>query len=391
MHPSRLRKLLSTLIAGAALSALTTVAVAMPSAVTSPLQPIRIVSTPNPSVLPLLLAMARDPNLPVQLMPVGSGAGINDAFASQGAEGLLAMTWVAASEVTNGVVPDLKLVTVNFWRGFFELTPSANHIANLSDLTGKNLLLSGPVGSGRDSGPDILFKAMMKREGYDPSTYSENTVTINVGGSSLSVIRRVYPSGDFRVYYMPAMAAAKVLISQTVLDDGDGVTSNDQPASGSFMVDPAATGIVMNGTMQGLSLTKSIDVQQEFSGYRAWPANELPLGGLSLRASVLNDPSRAAEVQQVRMAYEKAASDLMAARGHPLVMLGLASAISQGITTYYQQYGLSLPAPVIAAAIRNGDLVYRTDTTVDSLMPDLVDFDTELLGSKPPESFYLPR
>lgn len=352
------------------------------------LSPIHIVSTPNPSVLPLLLAMARDPSLPVQLIPVGNGSEIRDAFDSGRGDGLLSMTWVAASEVINDFVPDLKLVSVDFWRGFFELTPDSLRVTRLADLSGKNLLISGPAGGGRDGGPDLLFQAVMKKEGYDPWSYSESTVSLTVGGSKLSVVRRVYSKGDFKVYYLPAKEAMEVLVSRAPLDDGSGNSANSQPASGAFMVDPAATGIVMEGMMKGASITKSIDAQTEFKGYSAWPVNELPLGGLSMRSSVLADPGRAEEIKRVVTAYERAASDLMGARGHPLQMMAMALEISHGVMKYYRKYGLDLPAMVIAAAVRNADFVYRTDQSVKEMTPDLKGFIAEILGTSPPDSFY---
>jgi hypothetical protein len=352
--------------------------------------PIRITSTPNPSVLPLLLAMAREPDLPVILIPVTNGTEIDQAFANQNAEGLLSMTWVAAGKAMSGAVPDLTLVSVNFWRGFFELTPQTLAVTGFNELTGRNLLLSGPVGGGRNSGPDTLFKAAMKRAGFDPSVYQENTVTITVDGSPVSVVRRHYASGDFRVYYLPVMSAVSVLNSGQLLDDGDGNPQNDLPASASFMVEPAATGIVMQGMMANTAYDKAIDIQTLFTGYMSWPSAELPLGGLSLRASVLNDPNRAGAVARVRTAYEKAANDLMAARGNPIEMYGLVSKISQGVTQYYGQYGLSLPSPVIAAALSSGSLVYRTDLSNTAILPDLIGFHTELLGSAPSAGFYGP-
>src|SRR3569623_384754 len=356
-------------------------------------QPIRIISTPNPAVLPLLLAISREPELPIRLLPVRNGAGIDQAFASEQGEALLSMTRVAASKVISGTVPDLALVSVNFWRGFFELitATAVSPGKRLSSLSSKNLLLSGPVDGGRGGGPDTLFKAMMKREGFDPSSYTENTVNIDVGGTTLPVMRRVYASGDFRVYYLPVMSAAKLLHSQIPLDDGDGYSANDQPAGASFMVEPAASGIVMEGFMHGVRLRKAIDVQQGFSGYASWPKGQLPLGGLSLRASLLHDPGRAWQIERLRKAYEKAASDLMAAKGHPLKMAMLATAISKGVDIYYGQYGLSLPAPVIAAAIRKGDLIYRNDLKPDDILTDLQSFEVELLGGPAPVSFYRSR
>ncbi|WP_156521208.1 substrate-binding domain-containing protein [Halothiobacillus diazotrophicus] len=353
-------------------------------------QPIRVTSTPNPSVLPLLLAMAQDPSLPVTLLPVSNGSEIDQAFANQDAEALLAMTWVEAGKVLSGAEPDLRLVSVNFWRGFFELAAQSLGVTNFTDLTGRNILLSGPVGGGRNGGPDTLFQGALKRAGFDPTTYEENTVTVDVNGTPLSVVRRHYDSGDFRVYYLPVTAAVSVLNSGQLLDDGDGNSQNDMPASASFMVDPAATGIVMQGMMSNITYGKAIDIQTLFTGYLSWPPSELPLGGLSIRASVLDDPSRAAAVARLRAAYEKAANDLMAARGYPMQMRDLTTQIADQVNRYYGQYGLSLPAPVIAAALTNGSLVYRTDLSVNAILPDLVAFHTELLGKAPPTSFYGP-
>ena len=354
----------------------------------SALPPIRIVSTPNPAVLPLLLAMSRDPGLPVQLIPVSGGEGIDKALRSGAADGQISMTWVAAKEAAQGTVPDLTLVAVTFWRGFFELAPAAGQLSQLSALRGKNLLVSGPVGGGRDAGPDILFQATMKRAGYDLTRYADDTANVDAGGTTLSVTRRVYPSGDLRVYYLPAMDAAKVLTAQTPLGNGDWDRSKPQPASGAFMAEPAATGIVLSGYLKGTHLVRAIDVQKLFGSYHAWPEGELPLGGLSLRAAVLNDPARAAAAQRVTRAYERAAADIMAARGHPLKMARIVMVISKGVTTYYHQYGLSLPALVIAAAIHGGDLVYRSDLTVPQIRPDLVAFESELLAYPAPGSFY---
>lgn len=361
------------------------------AAVTDPIvTPIRIASTPNPSVLPLLLALAREPNLPVTLLPVSNGSEIDQAFATRNAEGLLSMTWVAASKASNGSVPDLTLISVNFWRGFFELTPQNPSVANFADLTGHNLLLSGPVGGGRNGGPDTLFRAALKRAGFNPDIYQENTVSLNIDGTPVSVVRRHYDSGDFRVYYLPVTAAVSVLNSGQTLDDGDGNPLNDLPASGSFMVEPAATGIVLQGMAANVTYRKAIDIQTLFMGYTRWPSTQLPLGGLSIRASVLNDPNRASGIQRLRAAYEQAADDLMAARGHPSEMMDLTRLIADQVSRYYGQYGLSLPGPVIAAAVTNGSLVYRTDLSNTRILPDLIGFHAELLGNAPPIGFYAP-
>lgn len=200
--------------------------------------------------------------------------------------------------------------------------------------------------------------------------------------------RRVYASDDLRVYYMPAMDAAKVLTSQAPLGNGGWDTSTPQRASGVFMAEPAASGMVLNGRFKGTHLVRAIDFQDVFGSYRAWPNGELPLGGLSVRAAVLNDPLRAPAVQLVSRAYEQAAADIMATRGHPLKMARITIAISKEITKYYHQDNLRLPAIVIADAIRNGGLVHRSDLTVPQIGPDLTAFETELLGDPVPASFF---
>lgn len=381
----RIRKypLLVSLMLGTVLAS---TVVSMPAVASGP-EPIRIVSTPNPSVLPLLLAMAREPDLPVELIPVGGGSEIAPAFREKGADGLLSMTWVAASQARSNV-PDLKLVAVDFWRGFFELTPADSGVTRLADLQGKNLLISGPVGGGRDGGPDYLFMGMMKREGFDSTNYTEGPVTLKIGDKTLSTTRRVYHDGDFRIYYLPAMDAAKVLISKMPLDNGDDGPGNEKPASGAFMVEPATNGIAMNGMMKGEDLDRGIDVQKVFTGFRAWEPTELPLGGLSLRASVWDDPERARNADRVIDAYNRAAEDLMAAKGRPFAMRRLTTKISDGVDKYFKNYGLSIPPVVIGMAIFKGGLVYRTDRSVRGIMPDLKRFNTELLGVEIPNSFY---
>ena len=87
-------------------------------------------------------------------------------------------------------------------------------------------------------------------------------------------------------------------------------------------------------------------------------------------------------------AYRDAANDIMAARGHPFIMMSIVRAISAGITTYYGQYGMSIPGPVIISALRSGDLVYRTDLPLPAIQPNLSAFLTEVVGTPPPASFY---
>lgn len=106
---------------------------------------LRIVATPNPNVFPLLLAMARQPSLPVTLVPIADGAQIDTTFAAGQGDALLAMNYTTAKKVITGKVPDLQLLRVNLWRGFSELTVSGAAVTNFSQLVGKGLLVSAPL------------------------------------------------------------------------------------------------------------------------------------------------------------------------------------------------------------------------------------------------------
>ena len=44
---------------------------------------LRIAATPNPNIFPLLVALAEDPTLPVEIVPVANGADIDAAFSDE--------------------------------------------------------------------------------------------------------------------------------------------------------------------------------------------------------------------------------------------------------------------------------------------------------------------
>ncbi|HQT26473.1 MAG TPA: hypothetical protein PLK99_07740, partial [Burkholderiales bacterium] len=159
------------------------------------------------------------------------------------------------------------------------------------------------------------------------------------------------------------------------------------------LVEPAASGLVLESGMpthSGVRLGKAISFQELFTGYDAWPAGQLPHGGVSILGNVLQDPARMQEIGIVLQAYRSAADAIMAARGRPLAMMRIAKAISDGISTYYGQYGLSIPAIAIVSALRSGDFIYRTDLPLDRIQPDLSAFLNEVVGTSVPASFYHP-
>ena len=328
---------------------------------------LRVVSTPNPNVFPLLLAMSQTPGLAVSLVPVATGNDIVHTFSAGQGDALLSMTYTAAQEVVTGKVPQLQLVQVNFWRGFWMLAPRSANIAQFSQMDGQGVLVAGPTTGGQGGGPDLFFQAAIERTGMT--------------------------SADFKLCYLPVMQAAPMIAQQQQMDSNPACDPSFSKAPAAIsLVEPAATGLVLQSRMapSGEPLRKSIDLQTLFTGYTTWPSNQLPHGGVSVLSTVLENPSRLAITQSVLKAYRVAANEIMAAKGHPLAMMKIAKAISTGITTYYGQYGLSLPAPVIFASLQSGDLVYRTDLLLNAIQPDLAAFLTEVVGTPPPASFYHP-
>lgn len=328
--------------------------------------PLRIVSTPNSNVFPLLLAMARQPALPATLVPIADGAQIDSTFAAGQGDALLAMTYTMAKKVVTGKVPDLQLLRVNLWRGFSALAPSSAAVTNFSQLVGKGLLVSGPASGGKGGGPDLIFQAAIKRAGYTMA--------------------------DFKVCYLPVMQAAPMLAEQQPMNSNTACDpSFDFPPTALSMVEPAATGIILQTLMatssSAVKLERAIDLQTLFTGYHAWPASQLPHGGFGVLGTVLDAPTRQVTLSAVIKAYDAAVQEIATATTLQK-RLEIAQIISAGITQYYGNLGLSLPAPVIAVALSNKELVVRGDLSLAAVKTDLNLFLTEVVGSAPPATFY---
>lgn len=324
---------------------------------------VRIAATPNPNLFPLFVALADDPSLPVEVVPIADGAEIDAVFAHGEADALLAMTYTSAKKVTSGKVPDLRLVYVGFWQGFSEVTYQADHVKSFADLRGKGLIVAGPTGGGKNGGPDMFFQAALKRSGMSMA--------------------------DVSVCYLPVMEAVKLLKSHAPLNSNARCDASfNFPASGISLVEPAATGLIMQGMMPlsgASSMERGIVMQSVFTGYQAWPQTQLPHGGLAVLGKVLDDPVAALRVKKVLDAYKKAAEKMRLAKGW--AALRIAQTISAGIAQTYPAYGLELPAAVVRVAIQRGNLVFRGDATAE-IQNDLQRFLTEVVGTAPPDSFY---
>ena len=322
---------------------------------------LNVVSTPNPNVFPLLVAMARHPDLPLRLVPVGNGKEMDARFAAGDGDALLAMSYTIANEAVKGRIPDLRLTDVTLWRGFAELVVAATAGQDFAALKGKGLLVAGPTTGGQGGGPDLIFQAALKRAGMT--------------------------AGDFEICYLPVKRAVKMLSAGAPMNsDAACAASYRQPPVGILLVEPAATGLALMTMMPGTrTVERRIDVQKLFTGFTAWPADELPHGGLAVRQAVLDNPQKRAAFEQVRSAYLTAARDLaQAAQGRRIERLRLSRAISQGIAKYYAGYGMELPMPVVMIALSNGELRFHADRTLASIEPELKRFLTEVVSAELP-------
>lgn len=327
---------------------------------------LRIAATPNPNIFPLLVALDEDPTLPVEIVPVASGADIDSVFSEGNADGLLAMTYTIARKVTSGKVPDLRLLHVGLWKGFSEVTYQRDHVKNFNELRGKGLIVAGPTGGGENGGPDLIFQAALKRSGMTLS--------------------------DVSVCYLPVMEAAKLLKSGAPLNSNPRCDpSITMPASGISLVEPATTGMVMQGMMSlsgEQSMERAISFQSLFTGYSAWPQDQLPHGGVAILGSVLANPEKAKMIDKVLAAYKKSSEEISSA--NVFNVLHIAETISNGIQQYFQAYKLDLPAAVVMASIMKGNVLFRADTPAN-IQGDLNRFLTEVTGVEPPSDFYVLR
>ncbi len=325
-----------------------------------------VAATPNPNVFPLLLAMSENPSLAVNLLPVTTSGAAATELASGAADALLSMTYVAAQDVTTGQVPDLQLVSVNFWNGFYMMAPRGAHVTGFASLVGHGVLVAGPTSGGKGGGPDLIFQAAARRAGYSVSS--------------------------FDVCYLSVMQAVPLLLQQQPMNASSACDPEYSEAPMALsLVEPAATGLVMDSmssTTQSGLVVRAISFQSLFTGYAEWPQDELPHGGISVRGSVLASPAGRVRVNAFVTAYRAAVDEMMNATRNPIRLMRISEAISAGITRYYGQYGLSVPPVVVAAALASGHLVYRTDLSVNDIHGDLNSFLTEVVGSEPPASFY---
>ena len=314
---------------------------------------IGIVTTPNPHVFPFLLAMILEPDLPVRLLPIAEAADADSRFAAGEADAMLAMTYMGARKRMSGAIPDLRLHTVTTWRGFFEVTGEG--VRSFADLRGKTVVVSGPLGSGRGGGGDVIFQAAARRQGVDPSR-------------------------DLAVEYLPASQGVERVASGQV--------------AGITLPSPGNTGLVMRSRMAqkpvggammrmlgrsgpSVPLASSIDFQQIFSGFGSFPAGQLPIGGLHVSERSLAREDKRAKMERIAQAYRRAAGRLAADPSRH------AGQIVEAFEGHFKALGSATPpATLISRSIEAGDLVYRGDIPVDAVREDLSAWLDEVIGRK---------
>lgn len=299
-----------------------------------------VVSPPNPHVFPLILGLAERPELKIIIKPVKTSADAKAAMAA-GADAMLAMTYVAAAQAASGELQSLQLVLPTTWRGFWEVAGPG--VASFRDLKGKSVVVSGPVGPGKGGGGDAIFRAAARRQGIDPDH------ELNVVYAPIQQGYELVKSGNAAAIAVPA---------------------------------PASTGMALATKMGMGQLRPVIDFQSLFGGFSSFPVGQLPLGGLHATAATLNVPGKRAQLINAIAAYAIGVSKLAQS---PLLA---AMSVSKGFGKLYNEAGAPPPpAPVLAQAISNGDLVYRTDIGTPAIRADLAAWLMELNGTSPPPSF----
>lgn len=304
--------------------------------------------------------MHLDPTLPIEMVPVTGSKTIDSNLSAGMGDALLSMTYVAAKKSQTGSIPPMRLHSVNYFSGFMLLTRAQDGVTSIDDLLGKNILISGPIGSGQNGGPDIFFQAYLAQEGLTVS--------------------------DFSMHYLPLNDGVAAVMNQTPLDDGDDDPSDDSPADAFLLVEPAATGMVMNTQMSDTPMEKGINTQLSFAPKGSWSQYELPLGGFSIIRAVSDDTANADLIERVIEAYSRAAEILMTSS--KIKQLQYANVIADGITKYYGQYDIAVPGPVIVVALDNGGLVYRYDVDLDAIYADLDTFLEMVIGIEVDTAFY---
>ncbi len=325
----------------------------------APANAIGIVSAPNPHVFPLLLAIARDPGLPVQLLPVAESREADTLLQSGEASAMLAMSYIAAKKRMTGAVPDLMLYSLNFWRGFFQV--AGEDVRTFADLRGRRLVVSGPIGNGQGGGGDIIFQAAARRAGLDPAL-------------------------DFDVAYMP-LAEGSAAVAR---GDAAAITVPSPGSTGMVMRSelarrPAMAAMArLRGVEVGPSvpLAAHIDIQRLFTGFASFPEGQLPLGGMAVTERALADANVRAKLERVRSAYAEAS----------VLLTQNSGAHAEDVAALFQHHYAPLgaggpPAMLLARSIEAGDLVYRGDLAPGDVRQDLLAWLSELTGQAPDPGF----
>jgi hypothetical protein len=264
----------------------------------------------------------------------------------------------------SGAIPDLQLLQITTWRGFFAMAAPA--IKSFKQLRGKTIVVSGPVGNGKGGGGDVIFQAVARRQGVDP------TKELNV------------------VYEPVAQGIQRVLEGRAEAITLPGPASTGMIMRSRFSQSPIGTifdGLFGDDTESARvrpddRVARAIDFQTAFSGFRSFPSGQLPLGGLHATQRALDNERKRTALQLIGSAYVRAASKLMSS---PTQYAGVVSAEFE---KRFASTGAQAPPPrVIVGAIAAGDLVYRGDIGAKQIETDLMPWLAELVGRGIERSF----
>ncbi len=303
-----------------------------PTAASQP-APLKVVVPPNPNAVPLFIMLAQTPDLPLEVIPVPGVPELVAAVRGEDADVALFFSAAGAKLYNQGKLPALRLVNVNVWRALYLVAPPDVH--TLADLQGKTILASFQGGA-----PDLVMRAVMRQQGYDPDR-------------------------DFHLEYLPPTQVKQLMLA------GKGAAA--------LLPEPQVTALIAQARQQGQTLRPAIDLQAGF-GSDAWGDDMAPLGGVFVAQHTLDDPARKALFDAFVAAYSQASAYAMT---HPDQAGALAA---QGFADYF---GTRLPSQRIAEALRTKTLALES-RPVAELRPALDAFLAQIVGQAPDDDFYAP-
>ncbi|NCC31197.1 MAG: ABC transporter substrate-binding protein, partial [Chloroflexia bacterium] len=291
---------------------------------------------PTPHAMPLFAMLAQQglsfPAFNLEYVP-GSEATQTSALLINGEVDLMLGQIIQTARMQTTAVPDLRLWSTSMSKGFYVM--AGEGVNSWQDLLGQRILMPGPT-----SGPSNLAMASMRAAGYNPEQ-------------------------DFAIEHLPASQIVQLMVA------------GEAPAA--VIAEPFVTMIVNRSRNEGKAPISPapIDLYALYASDQ-WRVGELPLDGILVLQSVLDDPERRAAFEAFATAYHVSSAYILA---NPTEASTLIAAQLD------EQCDSMIQPKLIQTALESGRLVYAPNQAVD-LLPDLDTYIELVLGQEVNDVFY---